>query len=138
MMTNGNFQLGNKYGQFLLILAIIVLQSSCQSNEFYIDFDKQLICSSNSKGILNLDIENDSSFFHLRWSNPTITAPLQLSISPLTKEYTVTSNFSDSIFNTIKLQKNHIYLIKRSQGDAGSFSIKVRTDENGYFSKIVM
>ena len=125
--------------QLLFLVTIAVVISSCwQSNEIYINFDKQLICSANSEGIYRLYIKGDSDSYILIWNDSDKNAPTQLGICPLTNGY-VNEGFTDSIIHLkcIRLQKNKLYRIERAQGDASPFSIKVLTDENGKFSKVV-
>ena len=125
----------------LLVVLIAVIVSSCQSNEIHIDFDKQLICSSNSTSIEELSIENANSVesFSIIWTDSMRNPPLQLSLFPLTKGCVIVKGWRDTLVNldSFNLSKNTIYRIKREGGDAGPCTISAQTDDKGHFQKIV-
>ena len=135
MTAKLKFNIRRQLNRLFLLVTILVV-SSCRSNEFYIDFDKQLVCSANSKGIMSLSFKSDSDNKQISWGNwRDKRAPTKVSITPLTKGYVVMCWKDNTTY--IKLRNNTIYTIDREQGDAGGCHIKVLTDSNGRFLKLI-
>ena len=123
-----------------VVVAVAMGMSSCQSNEIYLDINKQVICSSSSRGINELTIKNAKGIasYSIVWTDTTKNAPLKLSLSPLTKGYIIVKGWRDTLanFHDFRLDANTVYLIHREGGDAGGYFVKVLTDEHGLFQKI--
>ena len=128
--------------KYLLFATVITaIAASCQTNEIHLDFEKQLICSSNSKGLKRIIIDNINGreYYTVVWNESFRKAPVQLSLSPLTKGYSTKGGWQDTVVNLqyFKLKGNNVYRIERSGGDASGCIIKVLTDKEGRFLKIV-
>jgi len=127
-----------KWNLFIYAFILIVL-ISCNSNAIYFDIETQSLQSCNSKGIKRIYVEDESSTetYLISWTDTVSTAPDNIKLKNIQCGYNIYKGWKDEQINAynFKLLPSKAYVIKRVQGDASSFKIKIWTDNSGNISK---
>lgn len=114
---------------------LVLLFTCCNSNETYFDCDTQSLISCNNKGIRNVYIssESTSETYFIEWKNTKISAPSNLDLRDIQKEYSIYKGWNDILIlnKNFKLSPLTNYKIEMVQGDASSYKIMISTNNKG-------
>ncbi|MCB0540376.1 MAG: hypothetical protein KDC55_12660 [Ignavibacteriae bacterium] len=126
---------------FIVVLLVftMIFQSCFQSNAIYFDTSTQELKSCNNKGIVRIYISNDSTNenYKIEWKSEDNNFLKAVKINAIPEQYIISSGWQNKKVNNkqFKLSPNSYYTIERTQGDASSFGIKIKTDSIGLVEK---
>ena len=119
------------------IFAVIVLLTSCQSNEISFDVKNQILVSCSSKKFDRFSVvnENNLDVYEFRFSASSFFAPDKFNINKITKEFEIKKNMIMISVGDFKLSPLSRYTIRRTGGDASGYKIRIWTDSLGFVVK---
>jgi hypothetical protein len=119
--------------RYATCILITLLLSSCASNVFYLDVEKNKLWS-NGKRINSFTIESDSlqEIYSIYWNGVYSRAPYSINLGDPDATYNIEKNRKLILNNKeFKLTPLSSYKIWRGGGDAAPHFIKVWTDSTG-------
>lgn len=128
---------------YILLLCIPLIATSCYTNEFYFDIDDQSICSCNPKDLKYLSITNmdtNIEYYTIIFDTLAKQPSKVIYINSVDKSYIIHKSYNinkswkEQIINSdsLRLRPFTHYEIDRTGGDdAASFAIEIWTDKNG-------
>jgi hypothetical protein len=120
----------------VILLCIAILFLSCSNNSIYFDIKQQCIKSCNSNRLEKIYIESDSlkEFYYLNWVGSVNKAPDEINLKKINDGYNIYKGWNQQLIfvKALNLSPYTEYSIAKSQADASTFRIKIRTDKRGY------